>query len=384
MGRNSADIALIVSTYRRPGHLRRALHSIALQRGVEGRFEVVVTDDGSCDGGETAKVVADFAQRVPFPVRFVTHPHQGFRLAHCRNRGMQASSAPYLLFLDGDCLLPPDHVYHHLRSRRPGEARAGDCVRMDEQISASLDENAIEEALFLTVAPLRECWRLWRDHWEAELHHWIRHRRKPKLVGNNMGCWRRDYLRVNGSDQRYQGWGGEDDDLGMRLLRAGVRIRSIRHRTRVYHLWHSPDPSVPRRYRDGANADFVVRSFRLTRCMNGLEQRRMEDVVVRLIGSPPRDGLEIPGRRPGAGERAEVEVLFYSGKGWFSGQADCNILVVSKSDRRVFILARALSRVKRDGWPPIHIIVGDRLSHWLPAEYHFSLGQWSQVFELLG
>src|SRR5262249_30981114 len=65
------EIALLVSTYQRPRHLLRALESIALQDGVAGRMQVVVTDDGSTD--ETSQIVAEFAARVPFPVEFTTH-----------------------------------------------------------------------------------------------------------------------------------------------------------------------------------------------------------------------------------------------------------------------------------------------------------------------
>ncbi len=109
---NTPEIALLVSTYQRPQHLRRALLSIALQRGVDGQMEVVVTDDGSRD--ETPRVVEEFARTARFPVQFTTHPHSTFQLARCRNEGVAASRAPYLLFLDGDCILPPDHVAIHL------------------------------------------------------------------------------------------------------------------------------------------------------------------------------------------------------------------------------------------------------------------------------
>ena len=40
------DVSILVNTYRRPRHLALTLESIALQRGVAGRFEVVVADDG--------------------------------------------------------------------------------------------------------------------------------------------------------------------------------------------------------------------------------------------------------------------------------------------------------------------------------------------------
>ena len=54
------EVAVIVTTFERPGHVRRALESISFQQDVAGKFEVVVVDDGSRD--ETSQVVAEFAR----------------------------------------------------------------------------------------------------------------------------------------------------------------------------------------------------------------------------------------------------------------------------------------------------------------------------------
>ena len=132
------EIAVLVSSYQRPGHLRRVLASIAGQKGVRGAFEVVATDDGSQD--ETASMVRRFAASVSFPVRFTTHPHDGFQLARCRNEGVAASTAPYLLFLDGDCLIPPDHLRTHLERRRAGYAMAGYYVHLDQATSERITD----------------------------------------------------------------------------------------------------------------------------------------------------------------------------------------------------------------------------------------------------
>src|SRR5262245_52434531 len=116
---HGAEIAVLVPTFERPHHLRRCLQSLALQDGVTDRMEVIVTDDGSRD--QTPELVAEFAASAPFPVRFTTHSHKGFRLAKCRNAGVAISSAPYLLFTDGDCVLPADHVRWHLAYRAAGK-----------------------------------------------------------------------------------------------------------------------------------------------------------------------------------------------------------------------------------------------------------------------
>jgi glycosyltransferase involved in cell wall biosynthesis len=64
------EIAVVVSTFERPGLLTRCLASLAAQRGVEGRFEVVVTDDGSQD--ETRRLRADAIRSLPYPLSLLT------------------------------------------------------------------------------------------------------------------------------------------------------------------------------------------------------------------------------------------------------------------------------------------------------------------------
>ena len=155
-------------------------------------------------------------------MQFTTHPHSAFQLARCRNEGVAASTAPYLLFLDGDCILPPDHVAIHLERRRAGVVMSGDFMRLDEAASARVDEKVIRSGEFVHWASQDEMRRLRAKIRKGRFYQWIRHPTKPKLFGNNVGVWRSDYERINGYDENFQGWGCEDDDLRLRLRRAGV------------------------------------------------------------------------------------------------------------------------------------------------------------------
>jgi glycosyltransferase involved in cell wall biosynthesis len=323
------EIALLLSTYQRPGHLRRALVSIALQQGVEGRMELVVTDDGSTD--ETPRIVEDFARAAPFRVGFTTHPHTTFRLSRCRNEGVRATSAPYLLFLDGDCVLPPDHVRVHLERRKPHCVMAGDFCRLDEATSARVTPEVIRTGQYQQWATRSELVRLAKQDRAARFYRLIHHPRKPKLIGNNIGIWRADFERVNGYDENYEGWGCEDDDLRCRLRAAGVRIESILRWTHTYHLWHPTDATAPAFWKQGANVGYFLRKGRLTRCRNGLSKRGLDDLSVRIVGhaARPHDVARlVDGRlRTTASDKPEVEILFLPGEGRFSGRAECNVLV---------------------------------------------------------
>ena len=262
------DLAVILTTYQRPAHLRRSLASLALQRGVTGRFEVVVTDDGSQD--ETPDVVAEFARSVDFPVQFTTHPHDGFRPSQSRNDGVRVSRAEYLLLADGDCLFPKDHLAKQLLARRPGVVRAGWCHRLSREATEALGPQEIAAETYLRSMRPYDHVRMWRK-WLGEVaYQTFRHSFKPKLTSWSIGISRRDYELVNGFDESYVGWGCEDDDFAMRLRRAGARIRTLLGYTHAYHMWHPLDPTHPGKWSNGANVGLFLQQDRPIRCRRGL------------------------------------------------------------------------------------------------------------------
>jgi glycosyltransferase involved in cell wall biosynthesis len=327
----SIDVAVVVCTYQMPGHLARVLASLA-QQTIAARMEVVVSDDGSTDG--TQSLVARFARRARFPVRFVTHPRDGFQLARCRNDGFRASTAQHVLFLDGDCLVPPDHIEQHLAVLRPGIATNSYCVRLDQPTSERITVETVERSEFTKLRPAGELRKLKVMHLKASLYNLLRHPKKPNLRGGNVGICRADFLRVNGLDENFRAWGGEDDDLGWRLRTAGLRIESVLHRTRTYHLWHPPSPTKVDKHHEQHHFSYLYRPFRLTRCLDGVVKRRPEDLVVRLAGEPPVRALAERVLRGlnlvcslNRDQEVDLECVVTPGSGRFSALADVKILV---------------------------------------------------------
>ena len=322
------EVSLIVNTYQKPRHLALVLESIALQTGIDAAMELVVADDGSED--ETADLVERFAARVPFPVRFTTEPHDGFRLARVRNRGAAIARGATLLFLDGDSILPPDHVAAHLARRRPGWAQLGDVARLSEASCRDLEPATLWQVDIRRLVPADERRRLARRHRKAGLQNLLHHPSKPRLAGGNFAIWRDDYLRINGSDERFRGWGQEDDDLGLRLRAAGVRLASILDRTNTYHVWHPTDPSATPRWRDGVNVAYFLRRGRLTRCRSGLETRFPDSILWGLPADLAATGL---GReldrllaaapRAPTGAPCEIEIVVEPGSGRFTRRSEC-------------------------------------------------------------
>jgi glycosyltransferase involved in cell wall biosynthesis len=329
------DTSILVTTFRRPRHLGLVLESIAMQRGVPRDFEVVVADDGS--GDATAEVVNRFATTVDIPVRFTTQPHEGFRLARVRNNAARLARGDYLVFLDGDCILPRDHLAAHRSRRRPGLVLLGHCARLPEETSRLLVPENLSLTNLADLVPAAEARALARRHRRARWHNLVRHPTKPRLTGGDFGLWRADFERVNGFDERFVGWGQEDDDLGLRLRAAGLRLESVLDLTRSLHVWHPTDPTATPRWRDGANVTYFERRGRLTACREGLRRRERRDLAWGLPADLEATAL---GRcvarhlaaapQAAAGGRCEIEIVVHPTRAGFSRPAECRMLFVPR------------------------------------------------------
>jgi GT2 family glycosyltransferase len=54
---------------------------------------------------------------------------------------------------------------------------------------------------------------------------------------------REAYLRLGGFDERFRGWGGEDDAMTIKLRRSGMPLAECGERPAL-HLWHSREPGA--------------------------------------------------------------------------------------------------------------------------------------------
>ena len=232
--------AVVVTTYNRPDALAAVLDGYCEQADTD--FELLVADDGSTH--ETRTLITGYAARAPFALYHVWQEDTGFRPGAARNRAVARTQADYLIFVDGDCVPAQDFVRRHKLLAEKHYFLSGNRVLLSEPFT----QQVLAEHL-----PLHQ-WRAarWLRAWLArDVNRLLpllmlpdapfRKRSPQKWEGVktcNLSLWRADFMRVNGFDESYSGWGLEDSDLAIRLIHAGVHHKSARFATPVFHLWH--------------------------------------------------------------------------------------------------------------------------------------------------
>jgi hypothetical protein len=109
---------------------------------------------------------------------------------------------------------------------------------------------------------------------QPQLARWkSRSRNGGRVMSCNMSFWRDDLLRVNGFDERMEGYGAEDREVAARLENAGLRRRALKWAALAVHLWHKSraQPDVDDMSLPNNRLFHATRTEGITRCEHGID-----------------------------------------------------------------------------------------------------------------
>jgi glycosyltransferase involved in cell wall biosynthesis len=201
--------SLVIPVFNRPDEVRELLESLSLQSA--GNFEVVIVEDGSmvkCD-----QIVEEYKTKMDIKYYYKDNSGPG----PTRNFGAERATGDYVVFLDSDCLIPPEYIKTVLEflSTNYIDAYGGpdrahpSFTNMQKAINYSMTS-------FLTTGGIRGG--------KAKLDKFY-----PRSF--NMGYSKAVFEKTRGfSSMRF----GEDIDMSMRILKAGFKTTLIPE-AYVYH-----------------------------------------------------------------------------------------------------------------------------------------------------
>lgn len=240
MRTKAPSISVIISTYNAVEWLKKTMWGYAAQTTTD--FEVVIADDGS--GPETKQCIEELAKDFPTAIHHVWQEDDGFQKSRILNKAINACTADYILMSDGDCIAKNDFVEQHLKHREPGYFLSGGYFKLPLDISTQITQEDIQTQRCFDIHWLKERGlkssfknnKLTAQGIKASILNYITPT-NASWNGHNASGWKEDILAVNGFDERMQ-YGGQDRELGERLINMGFKSKQIRYSTLCLHLDH--------------------------------------------------------------------------------------------------------------------------------------------------
>ncbi|MCV7523615.1 glycosyltransferase family 2 protein [Micrococcus luteus] len=202
---NSPILSVIIPCHHSGESLREQVQALIEQRNAP-RMEILLCDNGG--NPWLRQWVARLNQTAAVLRCIDATETRG--AAYARNRGIAAAQAPFLAFCDDDDLVHPEWARTAVELLAQYPVVSGGVVVRDDVELAGLSREERQKLLEEETRPIPP-----RLAGRGSLG--------PALMGGNFAARREVLLRVGGFDAALVD-GGEDNDLGLRLHRAGVPV----------------------------------------------------------------------------------------------------------------------------------------------------------------
>ena len=252
--------AVVIVTYNNPVFLGICLASY--QNQSYGNFAIFIADDGSRP--ETKAKIDEYRNILPQPITHFWHPDVGYRKAQIVNhvwRSLDPQEFPVVINVDHDTVAHRRFVEDHVRQHNNSDNLLfmGRRVNLGPQVTQSYNEQNV------THLNHGLPWRLVKAAWSKDAEDpnrglrigfgWLRkvlgRDKVPDLLGSNFSISNKLLRQVNGYNEEYKHYWGEDGDLFVRFRNSGAQIAGSSSLAIQYHLYHkmlTPDPAAMENY----------------------------------------------------------------------------------------------------------------------------------------
>ena len=259
-------VSVVISTYNSPEWLEKVLWGYQCQSYKD--FELVIADDGS--GEETRNIIEAFKKHSSLEIIHVWHEDRGFQKSQILNKAIQAATTEYLIFSDGDCIPRRDFVGVHVKNASPGYFLSGGYFMLPIETSHAISRSDIETGDAFDVSWLKDnglegTYKTLKLTSRGNLQRFLNFVTPTKATwnGHNSSGWKKDLVGVNGFNEEMQ-YGGQDRELGERLMNKGIKGKQIRYSAVCIHLEHKRGYKTVESIRKNKNIRKETRSQKRT------------------------------------------------------------------------------------------------------------------------
>jgi glycosyltransferase involved in cell wall biosynthesis len=218
--------SIILSSHNDLPSLGLSVESLKYQ--TEKDFEIIIGDDGSTDG------TIEYLKKEG--IKYFSRPNEGYRLAYIWNRGVDLASGDRFIFGNADIISHPKRIEEHLKFGGNLVAGIYPSIPIEKVplITSQMIADKFEDIVSLATQDRR------KDFINEVKRPYLIHGKKipPRyMYGGNWSCPADVFRNLNGLDEGFKGWGGEDFDFARRAQLDGHDI-IFNQNCIGYHLDH--------------------------------------------------------------------------------------------------------------------------------------------------
>lgn len=265
-------LSVVFTTYNSPVWLEKVLWGFYYQTFKD--FELIIADDGSTN--QTKLVIENFQRQTNMHIRHVWQEDQGFQKTRILNKALALCSCDYVVFTDGDCIPRADFLEVHHQQKAPGRFLSGGYFKLPMNTSWLIEPSHIQSGAafkidWLVKHGLKPSRKVMKLNATGLKQKWLNLLTPAKASwnGHNASAWRTDLFNVNGFDERMQ-YGGEDRELGERLINAGIKGKQIRYSAICLHLDHARGYVEPHMLKANLQVRKTTKQSKLTKTAFGM------------------------------------------------------------------------------------------------------------------
>lgn len=268
------NASVIMTTYNAIEWLEKVLWGFSVQTARD--FEIIIADDGST--AATKERIDELRKLISIPIVHVWQEDHGFQKTKILNKAILAASSDYLIFTDGDCIPRKDFVETHLEYREKGYFLSGGYFKLPMHISNAVTKDDILHqrcfnADWLKANGLKssiKILKLTASGFFAKALNALTPT-KPTWNGHNASGWKVDLLASNGFNEEMQ-YGGEDRELGERLVNMGLSSKQIRYSAICVHLDHARSYVSEEAWKKNREIRAFTKANKVTRTSHGISR----------------------------------------------------------------------------------------------------------------
>jgi|GEM_PF-6776619 len=230
-----SKVSIIVTCYNQEEQLKKQLEALQQQTYNPSSIEVIIADDGSRRGTGSCM---DYVAKTPLPfnVKYVWQPDQGFQLAKIRNEALKIATHNTIISLDADMIPEHSYVENVMKWHYAAKQYGTKIMTTQDRAFVELDQNQdldqkIKQKKLSTLKRSKsrrfdkiEDWRhpRYRETDNLKEVSSSKHYTEAEVIGTtisggNCSFSRADAFEVGLFDEDFKKYGAEDSEFGLRL-----------------------------------------------------------------------------------------------------------------------------------------------------------------------